>query len=201
MSAVLEKTTPKPEVYQNGQILNARLITVKEYDDMIAHGILTTEDKVELINGVIVEKMPKGVKHAALNDLVAEVFRGKLGDRAILRNQNPIVLNDYSEPEPDLVLAKPPHEIYFERHLGPDDIYLIVEIADSTLARDRFVKGHAYAKSEIEQYIVLNLQEKTIEDYRKPTNESYRSRQSYKIGDKFNLAAFPEVEISVEDLF
>lgn len=80
MSAVLERTIPKAEVYQNGQILTARLISVKEYDEMIAYGILATEDKVELLNGVIIEKMPKGIKHAAVNDLVAEVFREKFGN-------------------------------------------------------------------------------------------------------------------------
>ena len=201
MSAVLENTIPKTEVYQNGQVFNARLIRVKQYDEMIEHGILTTEDKVELLNGVIIEKMPKGIKHAAINDLVAEMFRETLGDRVIIRNQNPVVLDDYSEPEPDIVLAKPPREIYLERHPTPEDILLIIEISDSTLGRDRITKSLAYAKAEIQQYLVLNLQNKTIEEYREPSEDGYQFKRTLRKGDALNLVAFPEVEIKIDDLF
>jgi Uma2 family endonuclease len=201
MSAVLERTTPKTEVYQNGQVFNARLINVKQYDEMIEHGILTTEDKVELLNGIIIEKMPKGIKHAAVNDLVAEIFREILGNRGIIRNQNPIVLDDYSEPEPDIVLAKPPREIYLERHPTPEDILLIIEISDTTLGRDRITKSLAYAKAEIQQYLVLNLQNETNEEYREPNEDGYQFKRTLRKGDSLNLAAFPEVEIKINDLF
>ncbi len=201
MSAILERTIPKTEVYQNGQVFNARLISVKDYDEMIRHGILTSDDKVELLNGIIIEKMPKGIKHAAINDLVAEVFREKLGNQVIIRNQNPIVLDDYSEPEPDLVLAKPPSEIYLERHPNPEDILLIIEISDSTLGRDRVTKSLAYAKAGIRQYIVLNVQDNSLEDYRQPAADGYQSKQTYRTGDSLNLTSFPDIEIKVEDLF
>ncbi len=201
MSAILERTIPKTEVYQNGQVFNARLISVKDYDEMIRHGILTSDDKVELLNGIIIEKMPKGIKHAAINDLVAEVFREKLGNQVIIRNQNPIVLDDYSEPEPDLVLAKPPREIYLERHPNPEDILLIIEISDSTLGRDRVTKSLAYAKAGIRQYIVLNVQDNSLEDYRQPAADGYQSKQTYRTGDSLNLTSFPDIEIKVEDLF
>jgi len=203
MSAVLEiqKTAPKTEVFQNGQILDARLISVKEYDQMIEYGILTTKDKVELLNGVIIEKMPKGIKHAALNDLVGEIFRENLGSKITVRNQNPIVLDDFSEPEPDIVLAKPPRKRYFENHPTPEDIFLIVEISDSTLGRDRFAKGLAYARADIRQYLILNVQDQTIEDYRQPNADGYQSKQTYRNGEQFNLVAFPEIEIKVDDLF
>lgn len=195
------KTTPIAEILQNGQILNARLISVEEYDRMIEHGILTTEDKVELLNGVIIKKMTKGIKHAALNDLVAEIFREKFGNQTIIRNQNPIVLDDFSEPEPDHVLAKPPREIYFERHPRPEDIFLILEISDSTLGRDRFAKGSAYAKAGIRQYLVFNIQDETIEDYREPDADGYQFKKTYRRGEAFNLVAFPEIQIKVDDLF
>ncbi len=201
MSAILERTVPKTEVYQNGQVFNARLISVKNYDEMIQHGILTTDDKVELLNGIIIEKMPKGIKHAAINDLVAEFFREKLGNRVIIRNQNPIVLNDYSEPEPDLVLAKPPREIYLDRHPTPEDILLIIEISDSTLGRDRVTKSLAYAKAGIQQYIIFNVQDNSLEDYRNPAADGYQSKQTYRNNDKFNLTAFPDIEINVNYLF
>ena len=145
--------------------------------------------------------MPKGIKHAAVNDRVADVFREKLGNRAIIRNRNPIVLDDYAEPEPDLVLAKPPREIYSERHPTPEDILLIIEISNSTLGRDRVTKCLAYAKAGIQQYIVFNLQDDSLEDYRNPAIDGYRFKQTYQNSDKFNLTAFPDIEITISDLF
>src|SRR5439155_7203624 len=129
MSVVLEM--PKNEVVLNGLNISIRLINVDEYDQMIAHGILSTDDKVELLNGVLIEKMPKGTKHAALNDLFGEILREKLDRRAVVRNQNPVWLDDLSEPEPDIVLAKPPLNRYLENHPRPDDILLIVELSDT----------------------------------------------------------------------
>lgn len=201
MSAVLEKNIPKTEVYQNGQVFNARLISVKDYDEMIEHGILTSNDKVELLNGIIIEKMPKGTKHALLNDIFADLLKEKLGNKVYVRSQNPIILDDYSEPEPDIVLAKPPRETYLERHPTPEDILLIVEISDSTLGRDRITKSLAYAKAGINQYLVLNLQNETLEEYREPSEDGYQFKRTLRKGDSLNLEAFPEVEIKIEDLF
>lgn len=194
------KTVPTVEVVQDGQVLNARLISVEEYNLMIEHGILTTEDNVELLNGVIVKKMTKGIKHAALNDLIAEVFREHLGNRAVIRNQNPIILDDYSEPEPDIVLCEPPRQTYFERHPAPEDILLIVEIADTTLKNDREVKGLAYARAGILQFILVNLNNNTIENYRQPSCDGYQNRETLYSGEVLSLNAFPEIQINVNDL-
>lgn len=199
MDTVLE--LPKTEVVQNGQVFTARLISAREYDQMIAHGILTAEDKVELLNGVIIEKMPKGTKHEVLNDLFGEILREKLGTQALIRHQNPVRLGDLSEPEPDIVLAKPPRDKYLENHPAPKDILLIAEISDTSLARDRFSKGLAYAKASIRQYLVLNLADEAIEDYREPAADGYGSKQTFHKGETFSLVAFPEVEIRVDDLF
>ncbi len=203
MSAVLEiqKTAPKTEVFQNGQILDARLISVEEYDRMIEHGILTSEDKVELLNGVIIKKIPKGTKHASVYDCATRVFYRLFGNNVIVRNQNPIWLSEISEPEPDLVLAVPDKGFYSERHPTPEDILLIIEISDTTLGRDRFAKGSAYAKASIRQYLVFNVQDETIEDYREPDTDGYQFKKAYRRGEAFNLVAFPEIEIKVDDLF
>jgi len=203
MSAVLEiqKIAPKTEVLQNGQILDARLISVKEYDRMIEHEILTSEDKVELLNGVIIKKMPKGTRHASVNDRATRLFYRLFGDKVIVRNQNPIWLSEISEPEPDVVLAVPDKDFYSERHPTPEDILLIVEISDTTLGRDRFAKGLAYAKAGIRQYLVLNVAEETVEDYRNPSADGYGSKQTLRKNESFTLDVFPEIEIKVDDLF
>lgn len=202
MDAVSESVEipPKTEVLQNGQVLDARLISVSEYDRMIEHGILTTEDNVELLNGVIVNKMTKGIKHAALNDLISEVLRDVIGDSAVIRNQNPIVLNDFSEPEPDIVLCVPPRRTYFERHPTPQDILLVIEIADTTLKNDRDNKGLAYARAGIVQYVLINLNNNTIENYRQPSCDGYQSRETYRDDDFLTLSNFPDVQIAVSDL-
>jgi Uma2 family endonuclease len=197
MSAVLEKTSLFPTL--DG--IKPRLITVAEYDRMIEHGILTAEDKVELLNGVIIEKMTKGIKHAALNDSIAEIFREKLGDRVVVRNQNPIVLDDYSEPEPDIVLAQPPRRQYLERHPTPEDILLVVEISDTTIKNDRENKGSAYARAGISQYLLVNVNNNTVENYRQPSLDGYQNKETLHSSELLRLKAFPEIELKIDDLF
>jgi Uma2 family endonuclease len=196
MSAVLEKL-PLP-ASANG--VKPRLITVAEYDRMIEAGIYTTNDPIELLNGELIEKMPKGIKHAYLNDAIADFLKNRFGQTAIVRSQNPIVLDNFSEPEPDLVLCQPPREKYLENHPRPEDILLIVEISDSTLYLDRNHKALAYARAGIIQYLLVNVNNQTIEDYRQPGADGYGSKQTYHEGDAFNLEAFPEAEVRVDEL-
>ncbi len=201
MSAVIEiSSQTQPAIGNfNNQTLKLRRITVTEYDLMIESGVFDENDQIELLNGVIIEKMPKGTKHATLNDIVATRFINELGHRACVRNQNPIWLDEFSEPEPDIVLAAPPFERYFENHPTPEEILLILEIADSTLEYDRNTKGAAYARAGIRQYILLNVQEKTLEDYREPGADGFQSKQTYRSGQSFNLVAFPEISLPVKD--
>jgi Uma2 family endonuclease len=177
-----------------------RLLTTSEYEQMIAAGIFNENDRIELLEGVLVEMSPKGMKHATSTDRAARHFIRTLGDRAIVRNQNPIRLNDRSEPEPDLVLALPEEHEYSFRHPEPEDIYLILEVADTTLSYDRNNKGMSYAKSGIIQYLILNLNKMEIEDYREPGLDGYGQKQTYKAGQSFNLIACPDIEVKVSDL-
>ena len=201
MSAVIELTTPVP--ITNGNLISQspklRPITVKQYDSMIKNGIFDENDKIELLNGVIIEKMSKGTKHATLNDIIATNFIYQLGRQAVIRNQNPIWLDDFSEPEPDIVLVETPVTKYFENHPTPNEIYLILEISDTTLSYDRNDKCLAYSKAGIRQYLLLNVQDRTIEDYREPSADGYQSKQTFRAGQTFNLVAFPEHTFKVED--
>ena len=197
MSAVLERTIPDINT-TNG--VKPHLITVAAYDRMIEAGIYTENDRIELINGEIVEIMPKGPKHVYFNEVIADFFKERFGVNVDVRSQNPIVLDDFSEPEPDIVLAKPPRKNYLEKHPTPPDILLVMEISDTTLAYDREDKARAYSRSGIRQYLLLNLQNETIEDYREPSPDGYQFKRTYRSGDVLNLAAFPEVEIEVVNL-
>ena len=177
-----------------------RLLTTSEYEQMIAAGIFNENERVELLEGVIVEMSPKGMRHATSTDRAAKHFIRLLGDRVIVRNQNPIRLNDYSEPEPDLVLATLEELEYADRHPQPEDVYLVLEVADSTLAYDRHHKGLSYAAAGIGQYLILNVSEMEIEDYREPGAGGYRRKQTYREGQEFDLVAFPSIKVKVSDL-
>jgi Uma2 family endonuclease len=145
MSTVLDRMIP-PGV-------RPRLVTVAEYERMIAAGIYTENDRLELLAGEVVEFTPKGPKRVYCNEFIADFCKAKLGARADVRSQNPIVVGDFSEPEPDIVLAQPPRERYLERHPTPADIFLVMEISDSTLAYDREAKALVYARGGIPRNI------------------------------------------------
>lgn len=196
MSAVLERTISNTAT--NG--VKPRLITVVEYDRMIEAGIYTENDRIELLNGEIIEIIPKGTKHVYFNEVIADFFREKFDKNVDVRSQNPIILDDFSEPEPDIVLAKPPRKKYLENHPTPSDILLVMEISDTTLAYDRDDKASAYSRNGIGQYLLLNLQNETIEDYRAPNADGYQFKRTLRKGDIFNLVAFPEIEIKFDDL-
>ena len=199
MSAVLELTEKSVTNGNAFHIAKPYRFNVKTYDLMIERGILNENDNVELLNGEIIDKMSKGKKHAYYNDLISDYLKETFGKDGIVRNQNPILLDQFSEPEPDIVLAKLPREKYLSQHPTPEDILLIIEVSDSTLYFDRNEKGLAYSQAGIQQYLLVNVENNTIEDYRKPTEDGYQSKQTYEIGEKFSLVAFPEIEINVED--
>ena len=187
-SPVLQSLGPMP-----------RLFSVKEYDLMLASGVLREGEKSELLNGVINQLMTKGPKHCALTNRAARIFDRAYGDRVMIRKEDPIILDDHSEPEPDLVIARPDKTEYADRHPGPSDILLILEVADSSLAYDRDEKGLAYARAGLPQFLLINVNNHTIVDYREPSAEGYRSQVTYVAGQSFTLVAFPDKRFVVNE--
>ena len=199
MSAVLELTEKSISNGNAGFAVKPHRFSVRTYDLMIERGVLDANDNVELLNGEIIDKTSKGKKYAYYNDLISDYLKETFGKESIVRNQNPIYLDEFSQPEPDIVLAKMPRENYLARHPAPEDILLLVEVSDSTLYFDRNEKGLAYAQAGIRQYLLINVENRTVEDYRNPNNDGYATKQTYKAGDVFSLLAFPNIEIAVED--
>ncbi len=200
MSAVVEQIEKQisPRIETGDEFLIHK-ISVKNYEKMIDIGIFDEDDRVELLDGVIIEMSPKKTKHANINDEAAEFLITTFIGRAVVRNQNPIVLDDYSEPEPDIVMARPPRRNYLETHPNAEDILLVIEVSDTTIAKDRR-KAFNYARAGIVQYLLFNLNTDEIEDYREPAADGYRFKQTHDKNANFNLVAFPEVEIRVADL-
>ena len=174
--------------------------TVPQYEKMIDVGILDENDRVELIRGEIVAKMPIGDPHIACLDRLTRLMIRAVGDDAIVSIQNPIRLRD-SEPEPDLVLKRPRDDFYASGKPGPADLLLVIEVADSTLDYDREVKGPLYAENGIAEYWIANLTDRTLEVHRQPRPDgTYAEVRTLRPGDTADVAPLPGVTVAVADV-
>ena len=174
--------------------------TVDEYHRMAEVGILSEDDRVELIDGEIVEMSPIGKHHAAcvkrLNALLTEI----LGRHAIVGVQDPVQLNDSSEPQPDITVLKFRADYYEERPPTPADTLLIIEVADSSLDFDRLVKLPRYACGGVLEVWIVNLTAGVIEVYREPVAGEYRETEQAGRGDELKLPGVSGAQVRVEDV-
>lgn len=166
-----------------------RLINVKEYHIMAESGILTEEDRIELLNGEIVCMSPIGSKHVACVNRIINTIAPVLNGKAILSAQNPIIVDDLSEPEPDFAILKPKDDFYENLLATSKDVYLIIEVSDSTLAKDREIKLPLYASSGIPETWIINLEKNEIEVYREPKGNTYQSQTTVAREDTLEIKA------------
>lgn len=179
---------------------NIHKFTVQQYHLMHEAGVFTEGDRYELINGEIREMSPIGIKHAVCVAKTARLFQIKLGDRAFVWTQNPIILRNYSEPQPDLAILKWRDDFYASALPTPEDILLIIEVADSTIAYDRDVKMPLYAVNGIPEMWLFDVNQQIIEGYTQPSLSGYKRMQRYEQGDTLAMNAFPELNFNWEDL-
>ncbi len=176
-------------------------ITVDVYHRMGDLGLLSADARVQLVCGMIYEMPPIAPCHADDGTWGAEVLRKHLmRTDAQVREQYPVVLHDMSEPEPDMVLVKRRKGGYRDRHPTPDDVYLIVEVSDSTLAFDSKVKRLDYARSGIIEYWILDVRARTLIVHHRPDLEGFAEVSRLRAGDKVTLVAFPDVTIPVAEV-
>src|SRR2546423_8636468 len=145
-----------------------RHFNITEYYRMAAAGVLSDDDRVELIEGEIVEMNPIGSRHAACVGRLTEFLGRLVGGEAIVWVQNPVQVNDYSEPLPDVTLLKRRVDFYAQANPGAADVLLIIEVSDTTLEYDRQVKLPLYARARIPEVWIVNTPEDTIEVYARP---------------------------------
>lgn len=176
-----------------------RLFTRSEYHTMLEAGILHEDDRVELIEGEIWEMSPIGSKHAACVDRLNMVLAASLQGRAIVRVQSPIGLNDLSEPQPDLAVLRFRSDFYTEDHPTPGDVVLLIEVADSTLAKDRS-KIELCARHGIPEAWLVNLKNNVLEIHRRPTPQGYKMIRKLRRGETVSPQAFPDLKIMVDDV-
>ena len=174
--------------------------SVKEYYRMAETGVLRPDARVELLNGEIIDMAPIGPFHGGVTNYLTRIFNPAPPALWVLSIQNPVRLDDHSEPQPDLMLLKPVSDFYRNRHPQPEDVYLLVEVSDSSLARDLAEKLPAYGHAGIPEVWIINLNEETVEVYREPHFSGYASKTVLKPGDTAQPLAFPDLTVNVSEL-
>ena len=177
-----------------------RQFTVKDYQKMIEAGIFTDEDRVELIKGDIVEMAPIGIRHAAGVNRLVNLFTGRLRNRAIVAAQNPVELGDRSQPQPDVALLQPRPDFYEAGHPQPENIFLLVEVADTTVESDRQVKIPLYAEAGILEVWLVDINEGCLEVYRQPSPDGYQEVRKFRRGESLSVLAFPDINIVADEV-
>lgn len=148
-------------------------LTVADYRRMGETGIIAAKDRVELIDGEIIDMSPIGSLHAALVDMVASLLHQHCGRSAIVRNQNPLALDDASQPQPDITVLKLRQDFYSTAHPGPADVMLVIEVADTSLAFDLGVKVPLYAAHDIPEVWVIDAATRRTHRFRRPEGGRY----------------------------
>lgn len=177
-----------------------KLFTVDDYYRMGEAGIFKKNEHIELINGEILIMSPIGSRHAARVDRVTALFVSALGNKAIVRAQNPLRLDDYNEPQPDIILLKPRRDYYESRHPGAKDVFLVMEIADTSLRYDLNVKLNLYAISAVPEYWVEDIDQDAILVHRNPVGEAYTTCLTFRRGSSLSPLAFPDLAFKVDEI-
>lgn len=177
-----------------------RPFTVEGFHLMARAGILTEDDRVELLDGELVEMTPIGSRHAACVNRLNRLFSRHLGERALVSVQNPIRLGERSEPQPDLALLCPRSDCYAQAHPGPEEVLLIVEVAETSGEIDREVKAPLYARAGILEVWLVSLAEGCVEIHRTPLLQGYGEMQGARSGQHLSPLAFPDLILAVDEI-
>jgi Uma2 family endonuclease len=165
-----------------------------QYDQMVAAGLFD-DQRVELLRGVLVEMSPQGPPHADASALLTELLIRMLPTTAQVRCHLPFAASDVSEPEPDVA-------VYPARRFGadhPDAAFIVIEVADSSLRKDRGLKSEIYAEAGVPEYWIIDLVHGAVEVRTAPVDGHYTRTVTYGRGERIALAAFPDVELATDD--
>jgi Uma2 family endonuclease len=181
-------------------LVRHRRFTVDEYHRMAEAGVLTEDDRVELLDGEVVVMAPIGARHAACVDRLNELLVFAAARRAIVRVQNPVRLDDHSEPQPDVVLVRRAEDFHASRTPGPEDTLLAIEVGDSSVRFDRDVKAPLYARTGIIELWLVDLGANEVSVCRRPGPDGYGDMRVKRVGDVLSPQALPEVALKVDEV-
>ncbi len=179
---------------------NKHLTNLDEWRRLGEANIFPPNSHVELINGEIIDMAPIGFNHAGHLKRINKLFSRLIPDNLICGVQDPLQLGDLSEPEPDFMLLKPHADCYTSRHPVANDVLLLIEVADSSLAFDQNQKLRLYALHGIPEYWLLNLNDPSLEVYRQPNGEVYAEKTTLRSGNQISLSQIPALSIQVSDI-
>ena len=177
------------------------LFTVEQYHQMGEVGVFDPDERVELLGGEVIETSPIGSVHAAIVNRLNRFFVLALGDRVIVAVQNPVRLDDLSEPQPDLTLLRARSDFYAAAHPAPADVLLMIEVSDTTLVKDRVVKRPYYAAAGVVETWIVDVGNQLVEVATDPGPRDYRQVRQVGRGAFLTPLTLPELTLAVEDLF
>lgn len=178
-----------------------RRFTVEEYDHMGQAGIFHPADRTELLDGVITEMSPISAWHASAVDALATLLITRLAGRATVRVQNPVQLLPNSEPQPDLTVVRYRRDFYRGGHPTPEDVLLLVEVADSSLPTDRAIKVPIYARHEIVEVWLVDLANNVVHVHTDPDGERYREVRTVRADELLKPVAVAGLELTPKEIF
>jgi Uma2 family endonuclease len=164
-------------------------------------GIFSEDERLELVCGEVIQLSPIGERHAACVAILTQLITLRLQRSALVWVQNPLRLDDYSEPQPDLAVLKPRGAHYRTSKPTPDDVLLVIEVSDSTLEYDRKVKMPLYAGAGIPEAWLVNLPQERIEVYSDPVGGAYQTVRSYARGKRLQSHTLASLRVSVAKVF
>ncbi len=188
-------SSPAPAIYQRHRL------TVADYHRIGKAGILSEDDRVELIEGEMVDMAPIGSEHAAVVKRLIRLFDRLIGEQAIVSAQDPVWLSTFSEPEPDIALLRYREDFFRHAHPRPDDVLLIVEVADTSSRYDREVKLPLYARHGILEVWIVDLENRCLHVFRDPAEGCYKQVQTIKRPGVMAPLQLPECGIDLSGLF
>jgi len=177
-----------------------RHFSIGEYERMVETGILREDDRVELIEGEILEMSPIGERHAACVRKVNRTLMRLVGDRSLVSVQSPIAIPEWSEPEPDVALLVPRADFYATGHPEPKHVQVLVEVADSSIDYDLTVKVPLYARAGVKETWVIDLRKREVIVFTNPRLGVYRTRRAFGRGETFETKRVPGLAVSTNDL-
>ncbi|HMS42065.1 MAG TPA: Uma2 family endonuclease [Pyrinomonadaceae bacterium] len=173
---------------------------VEDFRRMTEAGILPEESGWEIIDGYLIDKMSIGSKHASIVRRLSKLLERKFGDTTQISGQNPVYLDEFNEPEPDIALLKPRDDFYEESHPTPKDVLLLIEVSNSTIEFDRDIKKTLYAEAGIVEYWIVNLPDETVEVYSQLKNGNYHLVRIIEKGEMIESNAVEKLKLTVEEI-
>lgn len=174
--------------------------SVEDYYRLIELGMLRDVERAEIIEGELIKRMPTGKRHASCVKRLDEFLRDILGKTVTYSVQDPVRLDEFNEPMPDLALLKRREDFYLEKQAMGEDVLLIVEVSDTTLDYDRNRKIPLYAKVRIPEVWIVNLQNGTIEVHTQPGDYSYSLVKVLRRGEEVKSETLPEISLRVDEI-